>query len=54
MCQSTCGKILPGIEGKLIDENENIVELGKMGELATKSDFIFQGYLISFYSFSNA
>lgn len=35
----------PGIDAKIINEAGEIVKIGETGELCTKSEFIFSGYL---------
>jgi acyl-CoA synthetase (AMP-forming)/AMP-acid ligase II len=39
---NTVGYPIPGVEAKVIDDNENAVESGEVGELCTKGFVIFQ------------
>ena len=41
---STVGKLLPGLQGKIIDENEKEVPLGEVGELIIKGGNVMKGY----------
>ena len=40
----SCGKALPGVEIKVIDEAGNEVDQGEVGEIITKSDLNMKGY----------
>jgi len=44
----TCNSVgfpIPGVEAKVIDENENTLERGQIGELVTKGFVLFKGYV---------
>ena len=40
----SCGKPIPGVEIKIVDENKNEVPIGEVGEIITKSDLNMKGY----------
>ena len=40
----SCGKPIPGVEIKIVDENKNEVPTGEVGEIITKSDLNMKGY----------
>lgn len=40
---NTVGKPYPGVEAKIIDENENTLPRNEVGELVTKGYMVFQG-----------
>ena len=42
---NTVGFPLGGLDAKIIDENENIVNWGETGEVCTKGFHVFQGYV---------
>jgi len=42
---NTVGSAMPGVEAKIIDNNENTLERGEIGELVTKGYFVFNGYI---------
>ncbi len=41
---STVGKLIPGVRGKIIDENDKEVPLGEVGELIVKGENVMKGY----------
>jgi len=40
----SCGKPIPGVEIKIVDEDKNEVPVGEVGEIITKSDLNMKGY----------
>lgn len=42
---NTVGTAQPGLEAKIIDSDENTLEVGEVGELVTKGFYVFKGYI---------
>ncbi|MBU1054467.1 MAG: AMP-binding protein [Proteobacteria bacterium] len=40
----SCGKAAPGVDIKLLDENNNEVQIGEVGKIYVKSSFLLSGY----------
>ena len=42
---SSCGRVVPTLEAKLVDENDNEVPAGQPGELCVRGAIVIKGYL---------
>jgi long-chain acyl-CoA synthetase len=42
---SSCGRVVPTLEAKLVDENDNQVPAGQPGELCVRGAIVIKGYL---------
>ncbi|HSP29553.1 MAG TPA: class I adenylate-forming enzyme family protein [Ilumatobacteraceae bacterium] len=42
---SSCGRVVPTLEAKLVDENDNVVPPGQPGELCVRGAIVIKGYL---------
>ena len=42
---NTVGLPFPGLEAKIIDQDENTLERGQIGEIVTKGHAVFRGYV---------